>query len=252
MHNRYIDFHCHILPGMDFDGTDHVRESVAMCKQLKSQGVATVCATPHFYPWNEDVDAFLARRDKALAVLQAEECPVEIIPGAEVQIFQALPECRVDKMCIGESNVVLFEMPRLPFQTWMITSIENAVYKYALTPVIAHIERYGFTAEQLRKFAHIPNVVFQITVSELNHKRSLKMLDMVSSCGVPVVLGSDAHNMTSRAPQFDVIGEKTAEKAGLFNRQLKATQTIIENCLYAQLILENKIRTPMKTEVQQQ
>ena len=51
--NKYIDFHCHVLPGMDFDGTEDVRETVAMCELLKSQGVATICATPHFYPWKQ-------------------------------------------------------------------------------------------------------------------------------------------------------------------------------------------------------
>ncbi|MBQ4598926.1 MAG: hypothetical protein IJB19_03350 [Clostridia bacterium] len=249
MSGRYIDFHCHILPGMDFDGTNDVCESIAMCKLLRSQGVEAVCATPHFYPWNEDVDAFLTRRGKALAALQASGCPLEIFPGAEVQIFQSLSECRADRMCIGESNVILLEMPQAPFQSWMIPAIENTVYKYSLIPVIAHIERYGYTPEQLQKFAHIPKMIFQITASELKYKYSLKLLHAISACGVPVVLGSDAHNMTSRAPQFDVIGEKMAAKAGYFHKSLQMTQAIIENCLCAQHVLENTIRIPKKTEV---
>ena len=48
MTDRYIDFHCHLLPGMDFDGTDSMEESAKMCELLKSQGVATICATPIF------------------------------------------------------------------------------------------------------------------------------------------------------------------------------------------------------------
>ena len=247
---KYIDFHCHILPGMDFDGTDNVQESVAMCKTLKSQGVATICATPHFYPWDDDVDAFLARRDKALAALRANECPVEIICGAEVQIFQSLSEYRADRMCIGDSNVIMLEMPELPFQNWMIPAIENAVYKYSLTPVIAHVERYGYTKEQIQKLAGIPGVIFQISVSELAYKESLKLLDMVSACGVPVVLGSDAHNMTSRAPRFDLVDAKLHERAGFFNKSLKMTQAIIDNALYGQMLLEEKIRTPKASKVQ--
>ncbi|MBQ5389796.1 MAG: hypothetical protein IIU58_02700 [Clostridia bacterium] len=234
---------------MDFDGTDDIDESVAMCKLLKSQGVATVCATPHFYPWDDDVDAFLTRREKAFSALTAKDCPVEIIRGAEVQIFQSLPEYPADRMCIGESNVILLEMPEIPFQNWMITAIENTVYKYSLIPVIAHIERYGYTKEELQKFAQIPGVIFQITVPELKYKSSLKLLDAVSACGVPVVLGSDAHNMTERAPQFDVIHEKIQAKAGVFNKSLKMTQAIIENALYAQPILEKMIRTPKAEKV---
>ncbi len=187
--------------------------------------------------------------EKAYATLQAAGCPLEVICGAEVQIFQSLPEYRVDKMCIGESNVVLFELPEMPFQKWMVSAIENAVYKYSLIPVIAHIERCGYSNEQLRQFARIPNMFFQITVPELKYKKSIALLDTVSACGVPVVFGSDAHNMSTRTPQFNVLDEKMAEKAGLFNKSLKTTHAIIENCLFAQPILEKLIRTPVAEKV---
>lgn len=249
MKNAYIDFHCHILPGMDFDGTDDVNESVAMCKALKSQGVATICATPHFYPWDDDVDEFLKRRSETLENLLKNGVDVEIIAGAEVQIFQSLAEYRVDKMCIGNSNVIMFEMPMRPFDDWMISAIENAVYKYSLIPIIAHIERYGYPKEVLQKFAALPGVVFQITVGELNYKRAIGTLDAVSSLGVPVVLGTDAHNMTSRAPRFDLISEKLSQKVGFFDKTLKKTHAIIENCLYAQSDVEKLIKTPKKAEV---
>ncbi len=248
MKNQYIDFHCHILPGMDFDGTDDVKETVAMCKVLKSQGVAAICATPHFYPWNDDIDEFLSRREKTLKKLLASGAGIEIIPGAEVQIFRSLAEYRIDRMCIGDSNVVMLEMPREKFGDWMITAIENIVYKYSLIPVIAHIERYGYPKDVLKKFAMIPGVIFQISVGELKYKKAIKTLDMISSFGVPVIFGSDAHDMKVRVPHFDVIPEKLSEKQGLFGSRVKTTKAIIENCLYAQRDVEKMIRTvkPLK------
>lgn len=247
--DKYIDFHCHILPGMDFDGTDDIKESVAMCKLLKSQGVATICATPHFYPWNDDVDAFLKRRETAFANLCAAGCPTEILLGAEVQIFQSLCEYPVEKMCIGDSNVIMLEMPEIRFNNWMITAIENAVYKFDIIPVIAHIERYGYSIEDLTKFARIPNVVFQITIGELKYKHSIGLLDTISSLGVPVVLGSDAHDMTDRPPQFDSVTKILAEKPGLFQGSVKKAQAIIQNALYAQPMLEKKIRRSKTVKV---
>ena len=247
MKKAYIDFHCHILPGMDFDGTDSVKETVAMCKTLKSQGVADICATPHFYPWNDNVDEFLARRTETLAnlkeALSKEGVQIGITPGAEVQIFRSLAEYPVDRMCIGDSRVVMLEMPSEPFGDWMISAIENTVYKYSLIPVIAHIERYGYTREILSKFAAIPNVVFQITVGELKYKKSIKTLDAICSLGIPVVLGSDAHNMRNRPPQFNVVSDKLGEKEGLFKKRIRTTKAIIENCLYAQKDVEKMIRT---------
>ena len=246
MKNAYIDFHCHILPGMDFDGTDDIEESVAMCKTLKSQGVATICATPHFYPWRDNVDAFLERRAKTLEILKKNDNSIDIIPGAEVQIFQSLAEYRVDRMCIGNSNVVLFEIPQIKYADWMITVIENTVYKYSLIPIIAHIERCGFSKEVLQKFARIPNVIFQITVGELRYKEAIKALDIISSRGVPVIFGSDAHNMDTRPPRFDIVEQKMNEKPGLFGKTLKTTQAIIENCLFAQKYVKELINTPAK------
>lgn len=248
MKNAYIDFHCHILPGMDFDGTDSVKETVAMCKTLKSQGVASVCATPHFYPWNDDVDEFLKRRTETLKVLREANTGVEIIAGAEVQIFRSLAEYRVDRMCIGDSNVIMFELPREKYGDWMISAIENAVYKYSLIPIIAHIERYGFSREILKNFANIPGVIFQITVGELKYRKAIKTLDNICSLGIPVILGSDAHDMRRRPPQFNVVAEKLAAKEGIFSGHLKTTKAIIENCIYAQHDIEKLIRTPKKAE----
>lgn len=238
-----IDFHSHILPGMDFDGTDDIEESVAICETLKTQGVATVCATPHFYPWNDDINAFLTRREQTYLSLQDAGCPIEVICGAEVQIFQDLPEYRMDKMCIGTSNVVLLEMPTTMFQKWMITAIENTVYKYSLVPMIAHIERYAYPIEVLQRLARIPNVIFQVSVSELQYRDSVKLFDALSSCGVPIVFGSDAHNMTTRPPQFDIIREKMAEKPSIFNRNLKTAQAVIENAIAGQQYVKSLLRS---------
>ena len=44
---RMIDFHSHVLPGID-DGSDCVEESLEMLHTAKNQGVSTMLATPHF------------------------------------------------------------------------------------------------------------------------------------------------------------------------------------------------------------
>ena len=45
---RMIDFHSHVLPGID-DGSDCVEESLEMLHTAKKQGVSMMLATPHFY-----------------------------------------------------------------------------------------------------------------------------------------------------------------------------------------------------------
>ena len=43
-----VDFHTHILPGID-DGSPDVKTSLEMLKMLRGQGVDKIVATPHFY-----------------------------------------------------------------------------------------------------------------------------------------------------------------------------------------------------------
>ncbi|KLU62655.1 tyrosine-protein phosphatase YwqE [Peptococcaceae bacterium CEB3] len=41
-----IDFHCHLLPGVD-DGAESLAEGLAIARQLYEAGFTTVVATPH-------------------------------------------------------------------------------------------------------------------------------------------------------------------------------------------------------------
>lgn len=249
MTDRYIDFHCHLLPGMDFDGTDSKRESAKMCERLKTQGVATICATPHFYAWDETVDVFLARRAAAYEAARALYGDMRVVLGAEVQLYENLHAAPVNRMCYGDSNVLLLELPERPFGAWTIKAIENTIFKYSLVPVIAHIERYGLRTEEIRQLAAIPRVIFQITADTLADRRMLRLLNSIASMGVPVVLGSDAHNVSSRPPCFDTVGERLMQKPCLLDSSRKTAQALIRNCLASQQILEKLISAPSRVKV---
>ena len=56
-----VDFHTHILPGMD-DGAPTVADSLAMLARLRDQGVDTVCLTSPFLQEEPSVEDFLRRR----------------------------------------------------------------------------------------------------------------------------------------------------------------------------------------------
>ena len=57
-----LDFHTHILPGVD-DGSRNVDESMQMLAKMKEQGVSQVVATPHFYADDESVERRIHRND---------------------------------------------------------------------------------------------------------------------------------------------------------------------------------------------
>ena len=59
-----IDFHSHILPGID-DGSPDVETSLRMVESMQRQGIDTICATSHFYATQRSPQRFLFRRQEA-------------------------------------------------------------------------------------------------------------------------------------------------------------------------------------------
>src|SRR5262245_20220033 len=81
-----IDIHCHILPNVD-DGPQTLDESLRMAEFLVADGVTCVVATPHCHRF-----IHLLRRDIVPRVaelnqkLQAAKIPLQVLPGAEIQV----------------------------------------------------------------------------------------------------------------------------------------------------------------------
>ena len=215
------DFHSHILPGMD-DGSKSVKESLAMLGLLGGQGVGSVVATPHFYPRYDGPDAFLSRRDAALAQLRSamegrEDLP-EIYTGAEVYYFPGMSESEVlHRMTMGQSPFVMVEMPMGSWTSQMYRELEEIYVKQKLVPVIAHVDRYirplasHGIPEQL---AQLP-VVVQANAEFFLRRSTARFALRLLREGKIHILGSDCHNLTDRAPKLgeaaDVIRRRLGE-----------------------------------------
>ena len=78
-----IDFHSHILPGID-DGSASVAESIAMLRLEAEQGIRRVVATPHFYAAYDSPERFLEKRDRAEAALRAAMAQETDLPESSV------------------------------------------------------------------------------------------------------------------------------------------------------------------------
>ena len=83
-----IDFHNHILPGVD-DGSKSMEESIKMLQFAQDQGITDVVNTVHYqHPKLEDKNTdyhyIVSIRDKLLEELSRNEINVNIHLGAEV------------------------------------------------------------------------------------------------------------------------------------------------------------------------
>lgn len=202
------DFHSHILPGID-DGSASVAESIAMLRMAAEQGITHVIATPHFYARHDSPERFLARRDRAEALLREEMAKYEGLPqisvGAEVYFFPGISES--DTLCnltIAEKSCILLEMPESPWSESMYRQIEDIRTKQGITPIIAHVDRY---IGPLRNFgiperlAQLP-VAVQANASFFTRRFTAPMAMKMLREGQIHVLGSDCHNMTTRKPNL--------------------------------------------------
>ena len=151
-----IDWHTHILPGMD-DGSRDVAESISMINMQVSQGVSTIIATPHFYANDETVESFLERRKKSFELLKNEFSneTVEIKLGAEVRYYQGISRMNDLKyLRIEGSKLLLLEMPMSSWTESMIRELielsgKNSINAAAATKISTGIimRMYFFIAK---------------------------------------------------------------------------------------------------------
>lgn len=205
--DRIVDFHSHILPGMD-DGSESPEMSCAMLNVAWRQGVRTMVATPHFYPEQESPDMFAKRRIAAVKRLIGGGYDATIHPsvclGAEVAYFPGIARSEsLDDMCIVGTRTVLIEMPFNGWTQSMLDEIVSIRSVRGLYPVLAHVDRYEEAGKRaLLDFLAERGVLLQINAEMftrlLSRRRALRWLKE----GIVQLIGSDCHNMTGRPPSM--------------------------------------------------
>ena len=215
-----VDFHTHILPGID-DGSASVEESVAMLQVEAKQGIRHVIATPHFYANHDTPERFLKRRAQACmrlreALAEQEELP-RVHIGAEVYYFRGISDSEVlQELTIDRKACILIEMPHSPWTDSMYRELEDIYTKRGITPVIAHVDRYIAPLRTHRipeRLAKLP-VVVQANASFFIDRTTSRMALKMLRDGKIQLLGSDCHNMRSRKPNLSAAVELIEERLG--------------------------------------
>ena len=208
-----IDFHTHILPGMD-DGCKSVAESLWMLRQEQQQGVDTVVLTPHYYPWENSPEEFLVRRSRAWEALkkQLPEDSPRLLLGAEVHYFEGIGSAPQLKMLrISGTDLLLLEMP---FARWTQRMVEDLL-ECASTPniqvVLAHGERY-FSLQPKAIWPRLrgSGIWMQANVSFFSSWKTRYQAMRMLQRGEIQFLGSDCHRQHWRAPNWDTLPPKIA------------------------------------------
>nr|MBQ8244938.1 capsular polysaccharide biosynthesis protein [Oscillospiraceae bacterium] len=218
--SKVIDFHSHILPGID-DGSDSLEESIAMLRKEAEQGIRHVVATPHFYPQHDNPERFLRRRREAELRLREEMQKHEGLPelsvGAEVYFFSGISESDiVNQLTIDEKRCILLEMPQSPWTDRMYREMENIRSRQGLIPIVAHIDRYisPFRTHGIpARLEQLP-VLVQANASFFLRGSTRSMAMRMLKNNQIHLLGSDCHNMVSRTPRLGEAVDQIRSRLG--------------------------------------
>ena len=216
-----IDFHTHILPGID-DGSQDMDETRLLLGQEAQQGVSQVLATPHFYAGRDTAEHFFHKRERALAAVreafagQAGAVP-EIRAAAEVYYFPHMGNADIlPKLCMEGSRLLLVEMPFVQWTKAVYQDVEKIIEKQKLTVVLAHVERYyGF-----QKDRGVWDAIFDLPLyAQINAGSLLRMRTRgfglkFLKAGHAALLGSDCHNPEYRPVNLEAGREVVRKKLG--------------------------------------
>lgn len=164
-----IDFHNHVIPGVD-DGAADAQQARAALDTFREQGVHTVVATPHLSGALTRDPAMLAQRleelDLGWAQLEtaAEGSGVRVLRGAEIMLDTPSLDLSDPRLRLGGSRAVLVEFPYMNVPP----NAAQAVFEMKMagwTPVLAHPERYANAATDLSDAAEWRRVGLALQVN---------------------------------------------------------------------------------------
>lgn len=133
-----IDLHCHILPGIDFDGPPRLDDVLEMGRIAVADGIRKIVATPHIKETIHPVE-FLGDQVRLLnEVFAKNSISLEVLQGAEVNTM-------IDPSSFGDytlngTDYVLLEFPHSHLPKNAIEIVFDAVLD-GLSPIIPHPER---------------------------------------------------------------------------------------------------------------
>jgi len=225
---RFIDLHCHLLPGVD-DGPSSIVETVEMLRIAHQRGTRGIVATPHVFQ-----PMFATRSQVALCgsfSRMTEELTdlasysdhsflheIEVHLGAEnlvtAEFLQALEERKV--LTLSGSRYLLVEFPLfMPFP--LIVSAVDQILEREMIPVLAHVERYEAFDQELERLDDLRHrgCVIQVNAEAFSNgganERSTLALSLAKS-GLVDVIASDGHDLKVRQPEVRSAFERLSEE----------------------------------------
>ncbi len=144
----FVDFHSHLMPGVD-DGAQDVEQALAALRLFQAQGATHCLTTPHFDAGLTKSASALAARlgqfDAAWEALTRAHAQEPALPalarGVEMMLDDPDPDLTDPRVRLAGGPFVLVEFPAMqlpPNAEWALNNIRQRGFR----PIVAHPERY--------------------------------------------------------------------------------------------------------------
>lgn len=194
MTDSFIDFHTHILPGIDSGCADTV-----MCSRqldfLREAGAAAVLATSFFNPAKCRPAVYLDRQRKAVeALLRLRHSDdAKIYLGTELLLCPEIDRlAELDALTVFGTDIITLRMPPAPYDDWVpdvIMGIRDAGFRV----VVTGIERVPKAAAESLFTMEIPGEIDLRAFRTLNPARLLRYRKWIDE-GKIVAVGTGLEN----------------------------------------------------------
>lgn len=217
----FVDIHCHLVPGID-DGAKSWDESLAMAEMASADGIEKIIVTPHqlgTYAHNTG-DEIRRRTAELQAQLDANNIPLQVLPGADVRIddgmIQGLRNGQV--VTLGDHGLhVLLELPHEMY--FALEPVLDDLEQAGMVGILSHPERNQGLLKQPRLIESLVDYgcLMQVTAGSLMGTfgpRSQQMAEWMLEEGLVDFLATDAHSPRARRPLIQRAFARAAEFVG--------------------------------------
>ena len=140
-----------------------------------------------------------------------------IIPGAEVALYFGIEEDPdLEGLCIGDTRVLLIEMPFTPWGVYEMNALSSLCYNRRFTVVLAHYERFAEFQKDNKLYREVLELPVYVQINSESLTEGLRSRQWIGMFrdGSAHLMGSDCHNLDSRPPDLQRGREVIRKKLG--------------------------------------
>ena len=208
-----IDFHSHILPGID-DGATSGEDTIKMIEEAKSAGFTAIISTSHYIEGYYECD--VETRKKLLDGVQNNSA-INLYLGSEIYAYTEMINFIANQKAstINNSHYILFEFP-LNTKPLYAKELVYELIANGYKPIIAHPERYSYVKENI---GFIQELVEMGALLQSNYGsidgmygfEAKKTVKKLLKSGLVTFMGSDVHRPNQIYPKISKILKKIAK-----------------------------------------